>query len=136
MDVAVAYGWQLKTYIQIFQKHGGKRNEKSDFRVFFVCGAPGSSSFAAAAGDGQLTSEQKELLEAKTEYVQSLPEQASVQSGVTAYAGKRLTIKRGSFLAWSKRLYRLVLQRQKSIEKQRIAGCRLRLSECGEGKGD
>ncbi len=60
------------------------------------------SSFAAAAGDGQLTSEQKELLEAKTEYVQSLPEQASVQSGVTAYAGKRLTIKRGSFLAWSK----------------------------------
>lgn len=46
------------------------------------------SSFAAAAGDGQLTSEQKELLEAKTEYVQSLPEQASVQSGVTAYAGK------------------------------------------------
>ncbi|MEC0685592.1 hypothetical protein P8888_21750, partial [Bacillus haynesii] len=60
------------------------------------------SSFAAAAGNGQLTSEQKELLEAKTEYVQSLPEQASVQSGVTAYAGKRLTIKRGSFLAWSK----------------------------------
>ncbi|MEC1453915.1 hypothetical protein P9D59_20705 [Bacillus haynesii] len=26
------------------------------------------SSFAAAAGNGQLTSEQKELLEAKTEY--------------------------------------------------------------------
>ncbi|MGN9864848.1 hypothetical protein [Bacillus swezeyi] len=60
------------------------------------------SSFAAAAEGGQLTGEQKELLEAKTEYVQSLPKQASVQSNVTAFSGKRLTIKRGSFLAWSK----------------------------------
>ncbi|MFN2745462.1 MULTISPECIES: hypothetical protein [Bacillus] len=60
------------------------------------------SSFAAASEDGRLTDEQKELLEAKTEYVQSLPKQAGVQSGLSAYSGKRLTIKRGSFLAWSK----------------------------------
>ncbi|MDI5791040.1 hypothetical protein PO124_29485 [Bacillus licheniformis] len=87
MDVAVAYGWQLKTYIQIFQNTEGNEMKKR-FRVSLSAALLVPSSFAAAAGDGQLTSEQKELLEAKTEYVQSLPEQASVQSGVTAYAGK------------------------------------------------
>ncbi|KMM58590.1 hypothetical protein ACH95_13265 [Bacillus glycinifermentans] len=60
------------------------------------------SSFAAASESVQLTNEQKALLEAKTEYVRSLPEQMNIQSGLSAYSGKRLTIKRGSFLAWSK----------------------------------
>ncbi|WPP34974.1 hypothetical protein [Bacillus sonorensis] len=60
------------------------------------------ASFAAAAEGARPTDEQKALLEAKTEYVQSLPEQMNIKSGFTAYSGKRLTVKRGSFLAWSK----------------------------------
>lgn len=62
------------------------------------------TSFVSAAEKGQLTNEQKKVLETKTEYVQSLPNtNVKAQSNDFSVQGaKRLTISRGSWLAWSK----------------------------------